>query len=84
MAFQLIFLYNERKWRPPWKIRQKLFRFKSTAKGISILKQKYFCENGQKNFIIQHDIEMFNMLNLVLHLYFEVYAKYETLLLLCQ
>ena len=38
MVFELIFLcYNERKWRSPRKIRQKVFSFKST--GIDNIKQ---------------------------------------------
>ena len=35
-AFELIFLCSEWKWRPPRKIRQKKFSFKSTAVVISL------------------------------------------------
>ena len=34
MAFELLFLCSERKWRPPRNIRQKKLSFKSTAEGI--------------------------------------------------
>ena len=41
MAFELLFLYSERKWRPSRKNRQKNLSLKSTAEGI-ILQQMYF------------------------------------------
>ena len=45
-AFELLFLCSDRKWRPPRKIRQKKFSFKSTAEVISLLSNsKQFFEN---------------------------------------
>ena len=41
MAFELLFLYSERKWRPPRKNRQKYLSFKSTAEGIILLDHTY-------------------------------------------